>query len=345
MSEKIPKMIVELIPYPSQLRRGIFESTKSYKKRLTEVREAIEVAIMKWETIAKYRTASARFDEISETLGEKLYSIPGQLRKPAPRWADLVDPWDDSRCYTGLPHYLSGLEIEIKLEEEVCKDMSAQREAEYWALLGGAEFEQKVCDILRRSGRFTSVERTGKPGDGGVDLLATSEDGEITIIQCKAHKTRISPGPVRDLYGTLSAHPHARKAILVTPAGGTAGAVKFARSVGIEIWSAELLSGLEPTPIESKVVSGRLVSLRNELQEQQALFDALTEERDQLYQLFTRVKQHKVVARWLEGFDRSENEREAYYSFIRGEGERILREQLSDIMKRLDSLEDSGAGV
>jgi restriction system protein len=52
--------------------------------------------------------------------------------------------------------------------------------------------------------------------------------GDVVLVQCKAHRSYVSPGAVRDLYGTLL-HEHADQAWLVTTSGFHPGAREFAK--------------------------------------------------------------------------------------------------------------------
>jgi hypothetical protein len=113
----------------------------------------------------------------------------------------------------------------------------------WWQTLDGRRFEIELAAVLRNLGY--DVNWTGRAGDGGVDLVL-SRAGREVIVQCKAHKNRIGPGPVRDLYGTMI-HRNAREAWLVTANGFSQAARDFAHGKGIRLLRvSELLKADRP---------------------------------------------------------------------------------------------------
>lgn len=52
--------------------------------------------------------------------------------------------------------------------------------------VSGAEFEDIAADLFRAMG-YQDVERIGRFGDLGVDLLGTDPDGFSVVIQCKRY--------------------------------------------------------------------------------------------------------------------------------------------------------------
>ncbi len=78
-------------------------------------------------------------------------------------------------------------------------------------------FERLCQRILRESG-FTSVEVTGKSGDGGIDGKGVVRIGGLlsfhVIFQCKRYKGSISPSIVRDFRGAMVGR--ADKGLLIT---------------------------------------------------------------------------------------------------------------------------------
>ena len=139
--------------------------------------------------------------------------------------------------------------------------------AEHWKSLDGAQFEVEIGRLLSQCGQFSGVSRTGGKGDRGVDLIVIDVDGQETIFQCKAHKSAASPGVVRDLYGALSAHPRAKKAVLVVPSGFTVGAARFAKEVGIELWDADKIISLAPLADETASLKSELQRTIDELED------------------------------------------------------------------------------
>jgi hypothetical protein len=104
--------------------------------------------------------------------------------------------------------------------------------------LSGIEFESAVAALLAAM-RFR-VQLTQTTGDGGIDIVATSEhpiSGGRYLIQCKRFAVDVLVGSphVRDLFGALSADQKAAKAILITTSGFTPAARKFAEHLPVEL--------------------------------------------------------------------------------------------------------------
>jgi hypothetical protein len=112
-----------------------------------------------------------------------------------------------------------------------------QKNYEYWFSLDGKRFEEDLKALLLRS-KYTSVRLTPTTGDQGIDLWATAPDGRTAIFQCKAHKKKIGPSAVRDLFGTFVAlKGKADYAVMVALSGCTSGARTYAQQNGIYVWT------------------------------------------------------------------------------------------------------------
>ncbi len=109
-----------------------------------------------------------------------------------------------------------------------------KKKKEYWFSLPGYLFEKEFGKILENNGY--SITITPGSADGGVDIVA--EKGNVSkIIQCKAHKNPIGPGPIRELFGVLSSGDFKAKSATVVCLGGfTKGAREFAYKNNIELW-------------------------------------------------------------------------------------------------------------
>ena len=94
-------------------------------------------------------------------------------------------------------------------------------------------FERLCQRILRESG-FTSVEVTGKSGDGGIDGKGVVRVGGLlsfhVIFQCKRYQGSISPSIVRDFRGAMVGR--ADKGLLITTGTFTREARKEAQRDG-----------------------------------------------------------------------------------------------------------------
>lgn len=102
---------------------------------------------------------------------------------------------------------------------------------EWWQKLDGWAFERELAALLRRLGYDATP--TPRTGDGGTDI-AVRQDAKRIIVQCKAHRHYISPGMVRELYGTMI-HEGADEAWLVTTGRFGKGARRFAHGKAIQL--------------------------------------------------------------------------------------------------------------
>lgn len=105
----------------------------------------------------------------------------------------------------------------------------------FWLSMSGRQFEIEVSNIFGKMGYRVEICKQG--GDKGVDIKL-SKDGKIGIVQCKAHKNKISPSVVRDLYGTKVAGNY-DFAYLVTLNGATSGTMNFCYEHNIILWDLE----------------------------------------------------------------------------------------------------------
>lgn len=110
-----------------------------------------------------------------------------------------------------------------------------RRQIEFWTKMDGWSFEWEIAKLFRNRGFDAQV--TKGSGDGGVDIFLR-RNAELSVVQCKQHKTAVPPAVVRDLYGVLT-HHNAQKAVLVSTSGFTAGAIEFARDKPIELLGIE----------------------------------------------------------------------------------------------------------
>lgn len=126
------------------------------------------------------------------------------------------------RCHEAMADYNDWLQNEERKKKE------------FWFSLSGHRFEKEFGKILKNNGY--SIFVTKGSADGGVDIVA-EKNNEKTIIQCKAHKNPIGPGPIRELFGVFSSGDFkAKSAIVVCLSGFTRGARDFASKNNIELW-------------------------------------------------------------------------------------------------------------
>ena len=145
----------------------------------------------------------------------------------------------------GLQLFLVGKKNKYKTDyENIEKYKNACREyewwqerkaKEFWFKLDGREFENEIAKIFRRNGYKATVCKQG--GDEGIDI-ELEKNNEREIVQCKAHKSKISPSVARDLCGTML-NSNVKHAYLVTLHGGTSGTIDFCRKNNITIWDID----------------------------------------------------------------------------------------------------------
>lgn len=121
---------------------------------------------------------------------------------------------------------------EIRKRRQGERQLRQEGEAK-WRQLDGRAFELEVVKTLFSKGY--EVEHTGANlrGDEGVDFVVRV-NGKRIIGQCKAHKSYLSAGFVRELYGTLL-HEKADEAWLIGTSGFYSGARSFASGKPIRL--------------------------------------------------------------------------------------------------------------
>jgi len=118
-----------------------------------------------------------------------------------------------------------------------------KRAAEWWHGIDGRRFELEVAKILMS--KNYNVKHTGSPfGDKGIDMVLSINDRKI-IVQCKAFKSYVSAGIVRELYGTLI-HENADEAWLIVTQGFYKGAKDFAHNKPIRLMTIRDLIEMPP---------------------------------------------------------------------------------------------------
>jgi hypothetical protein len=101
--------------------------------------------------------------------------------------------------------------------------------------LDGYMFEELIVLLLKKM-EF-SVEQTSLSGDGGVDIIAYSQEPIIRgkyLIQCKNWNNPVGQPVVRDLFGVVMGE-RANKGILITTSNFTEQARQFASDKNIEL--------------------------------------------------------------------------------------------------------------
>lgn len=127
--------------------------------------------------------------------------------------------------------------------------------------MSGVEFELFCKQLLEKNG-FT-VSTTATTGDGGIDLIAISNNvfykGKY-IIQCKRYIGSVGEPVIRDLYGVVMAE-RANKGILITTGTFTNSAITFSKGKQIELIDGDSLNKIIEIGQYSDLSSNTTISI------------------------------------------------------------------------------------
>jgi uncharacterized integral membrane protein len=157
--------------------------------------------------------------------------------KETPDYRTYLDYCDALKSYKNLLSKMRRQEF----KSQRTKQYDAGKQQEWWKGVDGRGFELGVAKLLLDKGY--NVRHTGSSyGDEGIDIELKAH-GKRIIIQCKAFRTYVSAGPVRELYGTLL-HQKADEGWLVVTSGFYSGAKTFAIGKPIRLFTARDLTRL-----------------------------------------------------------------------------------------------------
>lgn len=121
--------------------------------------------------------------------------------------------------------------------------------------LSATGFERLSQRVLREAG-FSSVEVTGRSGDGGIDGSGTLQLNSLVSIkvlfQCKRYKDAVSPSQIRDFRGAMQGR--ADKGIVITTGSFTAEARREASRDGVP--AIELIDGTKLVAMMEELLLG-----------------------------------------------------------------------------------------
>jgi restriction system protein len=105
------------------------------------------------------------------------------------------------------------------------------------------QFEHAMAHLLQDLG-YRHVRHVGKSRDLGVDLTATTPDGQRAVIQCKRHApgSRIGSPDIQTFIGMALVHHKAERGIFVTTAEFSGPAIALAGQHPIDLWDGTFLS-------------------------------------------------------------------------------------------------------
>lgn len=98
------------------------------------------------------------------------------------------------------------------------------------------QFEELTAALLDSIG-YTSVQRTGKAGDLGADIVCRDPQGRSTIVQCKRYApgSTIGTPVVQTFIGMMTVHHRVERGLIVATVPFTQQAVDLARQHGVAL--------------------------------------------------------------------------------------------------------------
>ncbi|HLL54965.1 MAG TPA: restriction endonuclease [Myxococcaceae bacterium] len=155
-----------------------------------------------------------------DELSRRLQALTGLSATTAARRAQTLEQW---RRYIqpAAPEAGPGLpELTPRLDSLIARHnaLAKQRFLEWMQRMAPAAFERLIGELAAKLG-YTSVQVRGRPGDGGVDIIATKvtewEHPAQVAIQVKRYARPVGRRHVDELLGVLARERHA-SGILVT---------------------------------------------------------------------------------------------------------------------------------
>ena len=125
--------------------------------------------------------------------------------------------------------YLNLKNYKKKLKEY--EEWYFRTQLEFWRTLTGRQFEVEFAQLFRKQGH--TVKIVGGAGDKGIDIIL---DNNIAV-QCKAHKSKVGPGAIRDLIGSMK-NANYKKGILASINGFSKGVYEYNRKNNIQLLDA-----------------------------------------------------------------------------------------------------------
>jgi uncharacterized membrane protein len=119
----------------------------------------------------------------------------------------------------------------IEAAKEKKEKEKKRKEYDYWMSIDPWDFENEIAELFSANGYRAKV--TKGSGDGGIDIFL-DKNGRKGIVQCKRFKTKVGPGPVRDLYGTMIDGKF-KYGFLVCPSGFSDNAFTFSKNKNITL--------------------------------------------------------------------------------------------------------------
>ncbi|XLE11222.1 restriction endonuclease [Streptomyces sp. Pv4-95] len=173
------------------------------------------------------RTSAAPSDATRPVAPEEpgMAAPPGAVAEPAP--VEPVEPVEDAPAQVD--------------------------EIEDYASMDGDRFEDAVARLCERAG-CEDISVVGGANDLGADIVATTPDGRVLVIQCKRYtdSNKVGSQEVQRFGGTCFAVHQAEIAVVITTSAFTEPAAEYADRCGILCFDHDDLtawaSGVGPAP-------------------------------------------------------------------------------------------------
>ena len=117
----------------------------------------------------------------------------------------------------------------------------ARRREQFWRSLDGISFERELGRLFARMGY--AVSATPRTGDGGVDLVL-ERGGKRTVVQCKAHVSKVGISTARELIASMIDF-RAHSGIIAAKSGVTKPVLEYIRGKNIEIYDLREIINLQ----------------------------------------------------------------------------------------------------
>ncbi len=151
---------------------------------------------------------------------------------------DALESIKDSETETEK-HRAENAARETQAEQDIGRSAAASGDLEAILTLSPMEFEYAVASILRMLG-MTGIQRVGRGGHLGVDVLARDTSGATILAQCKrrARTKKIGSPEIRRFIGSAHLHHHTNLRMFLT----TSDYTKHARALA-QLHDIQLMNG------------------------------------------------------------------------------------------------------
>lgn len=163
------------------------------------------------------------------------FPVVAMLLPPICAVASLVSSFKKPNPGEGIHHKKKPADIPPPSPEPPRKKTILERIDE----MEGAEFERFCAALLDDLG-YQQIHVTKSTGDQGVDIIAI-RGGLRWAFQCKRYASKLGNAAIQQV-NTGKMMYSCQKAVVITNNYFTSGAVKAAKTVGVELWDRDVLS-------------------------------------------------------------------------------------------------------